>query len=78
MRASRWATTMICFSSPSELISCIELSRPTVSGKTACGKSTVSRTGKIGSATAGSSAFGAVELFVVLVSLAMGMIAFEQ
>src|SRR5438270_10459544 len=36
-------------SSPSELISCTELSRPTVSGSTACGNSTVSRTGKTGS-----------------------------
>src|SRR5258708_30762604 len=36
------------FSSPKELISWMELSRPTVRGRTACGKSTVSRTGKTG------------------------------
>ena len=35
-------------SSPKELISCTELSRPTVSGNTACGNSTVSRTGSTG------------------------------
>src|ERR1700751_3893747 len=35
-------------SSPRELISCTELSRPTVSGRTAWGNSTVSRTGRIG------------------------------
>jgi hypothetical protein len=34
-RASRWATTTMVLSSPSELISCTELSRPTVSGSTA-------------------------------------------
>src|SRR5947208_14023935 len=35
-------------SSPRELINCTELSRPTVSGRTAWGNSTVSRTGRIG------------------------------
>src|SRR2546427_2851375 len=48
MRASRCATTTIVLSSPRELISCTELSRPTVSGRTAWGNSTVSRTGRIG------------------------------
>src|SRR5579864_61614 len=48
-RASRCATTTMVLSSPSELISWTELSRPTVSGSTACGKRTVSRTGKTGS-----------------------------
>ena len=33
---------------PRELISWTELSRPTVRGRTACGNSTVSRTGRIG------------------------------
>src|SRR5438067_2157532 len=47
-RASRCATTTIVLSSPRELISCTELSRPTVSGRTAWGNSTVSRTGRIG------------------------------
>src|SRR5215467_10910604 len=36
-------------SSPSELISWTELSRPTVNGNTACGNKTVSRTGNTGS-----------------------------
>src|SRR5260370_33415898 len=35
-------------SSPSEVMSCTELSRPTVSGSTACGNRTVSRTGNTG------------------------------
>ncbi len=47
-RASRCATTRIVFSSPSDWISWIELSRPTVSGSTAWGNSTVSRTGNTG------------------------------
>ena len=47
-RASRCATTTMVLSSPSELISCTELSRPTVSGRTACGNSTVSLTGSTG------------------------------
>src|SRR6266513_3586636 len=47
-RASRCATTTIVLSSPRELISCTEPSRPTVSGRTACVNSTVSRTGRIG------------------------------
>jgi hypothetical protein len=36
------------FSSPSDWINWIELSRPTVSGSTACGNNTVSRTGSTG------------------------------
>ncbi len=48
-RASRCATTTMVLSSPSELINCTELSRPTVRGSTAWGNSTVSRTGRIGS-----------------------------
>ena len=47
-RASRCATTRIVFSSPSDWINRIELSRPTVSGSTAWGNSTVSRTGSTG------------------------------
>ncbi len=47
-RASRCATTRMVFSSPRDWISWMELSRPTVSGSTACGKSTVSRTGRTG------------------------------
>src|SRR5579863_5868804 len=49
-RASRCATTMMVLSSPSELISWTELSRPTVRGKTAWGNRTVSRTGSTGRA----------------------------
>ncbi len=37
-RASRWATTRMVFSSPSDWMSWMELSRPTVRGRTACGK----------------------------------------
>jgi hypothetical protein len=48
LAASRWATTRIVFSSPSDWISWIELSRPTVRGRTACGKRTVSLTGRTG------------------------------
>src|SRR5438874_12763567 len=43
-------------SSPRELISWTELSRPTVSGNTAWGKSTVSRTGNTGSSGACAAA----------------------
>ena len=51
-RASRWATTTMVLSSPRELINWTELSRPTVRGSTACGNSTVSRTGSSGSVRA--------------------------
>src|SRR5258705_1637807 len=48
-RGSCWATTPKTLSSPcNELISASELSRPTVSGRTAPGNSTVSLTGRIG------------------------------
>src|SRR5208282_6248215 len=49
-RGSSWATTPSSFSSPdNELTNASELSRPTVKGRTAPGKRTVSRTGKIAS-----------------------------
>src|SRR2546429_5877604 len=56
-RASRCATTTIVLSSPRELINWTELSRPTVSGRTAWGNSTVSRTGRIGNERS-SGSFG--------------------
>ncbi len=49
-RASRCATTTMVLSSPRELMSWTELSRPTVRGRTACGNRTVSRTGSTGKA----------------------------
>src|ERR1700733_783680 len=47
-RGSSWVATTIDRSSPRDSMSWIELSRPTVRGRTACGKSTVSRTGRTG------------------------------
>jgi hypothetical protein len=47
-RGSSCAATTIVRSSPSDSISWMELSRPTVSGSTAWGNSTVSRTGRTG------------------------------
>ncbi len=47
-RGSNCAATTIVRSSPSDSINWIELSRPTVSGRTAWGNRTVSRTGNTG------------------------------
>ena len=47
-RASFWAVTTMERSSPSDSISWMELSRPTVRGRTAWGNKTVSRTGRTG------------------------------
>src|SRR6267142_2187020 len=61
MRGSSCATTAKSFSSPSnELTSASELSRPTVSGSTAPGNSTVSRTGRTGKTSGTENFFSAM------------------
>src|SRR5215470_5594042 len=82
MRASRCATTTMVLSSPRELISWTELSRPTVRGSTAWGNNTVSRTGRIGSTPVSSSTFGfgvrSVRVFSAMVHLECLVLNFDD